>query len=196
MRRVVAKLIGFHGIKGELKLYPLVDDISEFDGFTQLWIRTCHSGRSEESHDHGILRCAQDDKTKPRNDEVYDLVSWRQHKNIILVTLKGIRDLSHAEELFNPSEELLVEAELADNLQPGEVYIDDLRGMQVLDADTGLELGSVIDSTDGGQLSLVVSLTASGKQLLVPFVAEYIIELDAESRRLRVRAGDLLELAS
>ncbi len=170
MRRVIAKLIGFHGIKGELKLYPLVDDISVFEQFSKLYI-----GGAE-----------------------YDLLSWREHKSMVLVMVAGIIDLTHAEKLFNPkSQEILVEANLKEDLNPGEHYIEDLKGMAVMDSESGELIGEVKTCTEGLQTVLVVRLAAANKELLIPFVDEYIIEIDAASRTIRARiSSDLLELAS
>ncbi len=170
MRRVVAKLIGFHGIKGELKLYPLVDDIAVFEQFTEL-----HIGGTR-----------------------YELLSWREHKSMVLVMVAGIIDLTHAEKLFNPkSQEILIEANLKEDLNPGEHYIEDLKGMSLVDSETGELIGEVKTCTEGAQMILVVRLATANKELLVPFVDEYIIEIDAASRTIRARiSSDLLELAS
>ncbi len=191
VRRVVAKLIGFHGIKGELKLYPLVDDLGVFDGFKQL-----HVILNEVKDPHAAAQEGGSFALRAQDD--YDLLSWREHKGMVLVMLKGIKDLTHAEQLFQPKlREIYVEAELEEQLEAGEHYIEDLKGMTLLDAETGQVLGKVKTCAEGAQLILVVSLASANKELLVPYVAEYIIEVDAVARTIRARiTDDLLELAS
>ncbi len=169
MLRVIAKLIGFHGLKGELKLQPLIDDVSDFSSIESVTI----------------------------NGIAYKLDSYREHKNFVLLKVTGIDDLTAAEKLFSPhGNEILVYAELSEQLAPGEFYLDDLKGMSMIDSETGLELGTVEDCTDGLQTLLVVKLKADGRELLVPLVAEYIMNVDTASRVVRARiTADLLELA-
>jgi 16S rRNA processing protein RimM len=167
--RVIAKLIGFHGLKGELKLQPKLDDLSELDLIKSVTI----------------------------NARSYEVQAHREHKNFILLKVAGIDDLTAAEKTFNPHcNEILVYAELSENLEAGEFYLDDLRGMSMIDSETGLELGTVEDCTDGLQTLLVIRLKADGRELLVPLVAEYIMNIDTASRAIRARiTADLLELA-
>lgn len=69
MKRVVGKVSGFHGIKGEIKIYPLVDDIEVFRDFETLNIN--------------------------KND--YEVESVRFHKNNALVLLKDHYDRNSVE---------------------------------------------------------------------------------------------------
>lgn len=69
MKRVVGKISGFHGIKGEIKIYPLVDDPELFYDFETLEI----------------------------NDRDYEIASIRLHKNNVLVLLKDHHDRNAVE---------------------------------------------------------------------------------------------------
>lgn len=71
MKRVVGKVSGFHGIKGEIKIYPLVDDIELFHNF----------------------------KTIEINDIDYKVEGIRFHKNNVLVLLKDHHDRNSVEKL-------------------------------------------------------------------------------------------------
>lgn len=69
--RVIANICGCHGIKGELKLYPLMDSIEEFYNLQSILI----------------------------NNKEYKLESVRPNKQFILIKLKDITNRNMAEEL-------------------------------------------------------------------------------------------------
>ena len=71
MKRIVGNIAGYHGIRGEIKIYPLVDDIQLFKTFENLFIL----------------------------DTVYKPLSIRFHKDFVLVVLDGITNLNQAQEL-------------------------------------------------------------------------------------------------
>ena len=69
MKRVVGKISGFHGIKGEIKIYPLVDDLEVFHNFKKIEINT----------------------------KDYEVENIRFHKNNVLVLLKDHHDRNAVE---------------------------------------------------------------------------------------------------
>ncbi len=69
MKHIVGKIIGFHGVKGEIKVYPLVDDISIFESFTVIEL----AGKK------------------------YDVENVRFHKNNVLLQLKDHNSLNAVE---------------------------------------------------------------------------------------------------
>jgi len=71
MKRIVGNIAGYHGIRGEIKIYPLVDDIQLFKSFKNLFI----------------------------SESVYKPLSVRFHKDFVLVVLEGISNLNQAQEL-------------------------------------------------------------------------------------------------
>lgn len=71
MKRVVGKFNGFHGIKGEIKIHPLVDDLELFYDFKSIEI----------------------------NEKDYEVEGVRFHKNNVLVLLKNHNDRNSVEGL-------------------------------------------------------------------------------------------------
>lgn len=71
MKRIVGKISGYHGIKGEIKIYPLVDDPTLFKNF----------------------------KTLNIDSKSFTPVSIRFHKDFVLVCLKDIQSLNQAQTL-------------------------------------------------------------------------------------------------
>jgi 16S rRNA processing protein RimM len=71
MIRVVGNIAGYHGVRGEIKLYPLVDDIEIFKNFKSFLI----------------------------GSKSYKPLSMRFHKNMVLVCFEGIDSLDRAMEI-------------------------------------------------------------------------------------------------
>lgn len=69
--REVAKIAGFHGVKGEIKFYPLIDDLEIFHELEEVLIAA----------------------------KTYKISSTRPHKNWILVKFEGYDDLNSVENL-------------------------------------------------------------------------------------------------
>jgi 16S rRNA processing protein RimM len=69
--RVIAKIIGTHGIKGELKLLPLFDDIDLLTQIDTVWIESKN----------------------------YSIQSYRYHKNYLLIKLLGFDDINAVDNL-------------------------------------------------------------------------------------------------
>jgi 16S rRNA processing protein RimM len=69
--RIVGKIFGYHGLKGEIKVYPLVDDLNSFNEFDYLEI----------------------------NGSQFTIKSIKPHKNFLILALDGVNDRNLAEKL-------------------------------------------------------------------------------------------------
>lgn len=164
--RIVGKIAGYHGLKGEMKIYPLVDDNSVFNNFETINIM----------------------------NQSYKPLSIREHKNFLLITLEGINSLTEAEKLTG-----YVEADLEEDLNDNEIYIEDLVGINVLDSN-GVLVGTVTSFSDAGQKLISVKFDenySDKKELLLPFVDEYIIDIAKDKSCIKVNiTEEILELAT
>ena len=103
----VGEIVNTHGVKGELKIVPLVDDAKDLVDYSYYFI----------------------------DGKKYETENVRFHKDFALVKLKGIDDMTFAERfkgkfLELPREELKP-------LPDGSYYICDLIGMKVIDEKIG-----------------------------------------------------------
>lgn len=103
----VGEIVNTHGVKGELKVVPLVDNPDDLLDYTHFLI----------------------------NNKSYDVENIRFHKDFALIKLKDINDMNKAEEykgkfLELPREELKP-------LPDGRYYICDLIGLKVVDETLG-----------------------------------------------------------
>ncbi len=158
MRRVIAKVIGVHGIRGELKLFPLADS-------TEIW---------KDIHEVFI------------SQKKYTVESYRAHKNTILLKLQEIPDRNAAEMMPRVD----IEAELSDDLSEDEFYIADLIGLKVFNQDM-IEVGSVIDFSQEPQELVLINIPERNlREVLVPFVEEYIMNINWQEHYIQIRLDE------
>jgi 16S rRNA processing protein RimM len=89
--------------------------------------------------------------------------------------------------------ELLVDRAGAAPLQPGEFYVEDLKGLDVLASDSGQILGQLTNIIEGGGAELVEIRLSNGELKLVPFRKEFIVGIDLEKRQLTMQNLWVLE---
>ena len=102
----VGKVVNTRGLRGEIKVYPLIDELDAFNEFEYLLIK----------------------------DTSYNIKGVKFFKNMVFVTLEGIDTVEKAEALKNyPC--FLYEKDLPE-LSEGEFYIKDILGMEVITDET------------------------------------------------------------
>lgn len=175
----IARVRRPHGVRGELAVEVMTD---EPDAILAPGSRVFQGTRD------GALWL--DPRTRqPRELHVTGL---RPVKDGWLVTLAEITDRTEAER-WNGRHLLVPVDELAEP-EEGEVFAHELVGMALVDADTGAPLGEVVEFYEVPQGLLLEFRTAGGALASVPFVDEFVHEVDREGRRIRVRLPDgLLE---
>jgi len=103
----VGEIVNTHGVRGELKIIPLVDDANDLLDYTYYFI----------------------------DDKKYEVEAVRFHKNFALIKLNGIDDINLAERFKGKFLEL--SREELKPLPEGRYYICDLMGLKVLDETLG-----------------------------------------------------------
>lgn len=167
-----------HGVRGELLLEALTDEPGAifvpgrrvFQGTAdgQLWL----DPRSKQ----------------PRELEVQSL---RSTHGGWLLRIAEIADRTEAEKWNGRC--LLVPVEELSEPDDGEVFLHELPGMQLVDADSGAPIGEVTDFYELPQGLLLEFSTEKGSASL-PFVEEFVEDVDRDARVIRVRLPDgLLE---
>lgn len=103
----VGEIVNSHGIRGELKVVPLVDDISKFLDFKSVTI----------------------------DNKNYEVQNIRIHKNMVLVKLVGLDDKTNADRLRGKFLEM--NRNDLDDLEEGRYYICDIIGLTLIDNTIG-----------------------------------------------------------
>lgn len=108
--------------------------------------------------------------------------SARVHKNCVIAFLDGVDDVNAAVLLKGK----VVHASRKDiTLPEGQVFMADLIGLKVLDADNGEELGTLCDIlTPSVQKVYVVR---GKREILIPAVDEFLKEINVDEGYIKVR---------
>ena len=158
---VIGKITSAHGIRGEVKVYPLTDDPKRF-----LSMKDCHI-----SEEDGI-------PVKETSVE-----HARIDKTMVIVKLKGCDDRNAAEALRDK----YLSVDRADAVKDDDsFFIVDLIGMTVTDDDRG-ELGTIREVFETGA-NFVISVKRKGKKdLLIPFLKAVCYDTDIEAGIMKVK---------
>ena len=145
------KIINKRGLKGELKVDSYCDSPEVLCDIETLY----YDG----------------DGTKP-----VKVLSAKIYKGYAYLLLEGVNTAEQADKLRNA---LLYADRDTIPVEEGGVFIDDIIGLTVYDADTNAEYGSVTDVFNRGT-SDIYTVEKDGKEYYLPAVAEFIINIDTE----------------
>ena len=162
----IGKIVNTVGIGGEIKIYPTTDDLKRFDLLNEIRI---------------ILR---DDVFEKRIERV------RYHKNLVMMKLAGVDDVSTADGLRGGV--IVVERASALPLADNEYYLKDLVGLTVAERD-GNVLGVLADVIFTGANDVYVVKRGGDKDLLIPAIAECILDVDLKDKLMVVHLLEGLE---
>ena len=107
--------------------------------------------------------------------------SARPTTGAVLLTVEGIEDRDAAEALKGQPVEVERDAV---SLEPGEYLLADLPGCVVVDEE-GREIGRVVEVMPGAQPILVIH-DDQRRELLLPAVPQFVVEVDTATRRVVV----------
>ena len=154
----IGKVVEPHGLKGELKVWPFTDEPEYYAGLTEVIL---DAGKG--------LR-------------VYPVRSIRGKGRQWLFSLEGVDERNGATALKGA--EVLLEQARLKPLEPGQYFMDDLVGCEVVDPH-GHSLGRVRGVIETGA-NLVLEVTCRGGVTLVPMTDEVMREVDVAARRIRI----------
>ena len=162
----VGKVVGVHGLKGELKIASFSDLSDLIDIF-----------EDSPDSDFFLVRSGK----KPF-EKVLSLESFRKHKSTLLVKFKDIDSRDDSEALKGAELEVL--RELLPKLESGEFYLFDLLGLEVRE---GSEvLGNLKDIVNAGASDVYVIDGGDKGEVILPASEETIIEINIDKGFIRV----------
>lgn len=150
-----------HGVLGEMKVYPVTDDIKRFKGMKEILM--------------GPPEGQKGDLSTVKVDGV------RFQKNMVLLKLSGIESPEEARKLSQY--QLYVKREDAIPLSDGEYYVSDLIGLSVL-SEKGKKLGILKDVLKTAANDVYV--VKGEREILVPAVKEYVLSIDLPKGEMTV----------
>lgn len=156
----VGKIVGTHALKGEVKV------ISETDF------------KDERYQKGSRLYLSVNGEMVPVTVE-----SHRTHKHFDLLTFEGLHSINDVERYVNS--EIYVHTSQLESLEDDEYYYFELMGCTVITEDD-VEVGVVTKVVNYGASDLLVVKDDRGKEVMIPFVDEFILEVNLETRTIRI----------
>lgn len=154
----IGKVVTTHGIMGEIRVYPWCDTPDFLTEFDTLYL---HKGAKPVSVERA-----------------------RVHKNVVILKLAGIDTMEAAQGL---RDQILYASREDMPLEEGEYFVQDLIGLQVVDADTKEVYGTLSDVSQTGAND-VYHIAVPGKpEKLVPAIKDVIVRTDLEGGVMEIR---------
>ena len=150
-----------HGIKGEVKVFPMTDDVSRFKNMKGLILDT------------------------GKEQLILEVSSARPQKNLVILKFKGYDSINDVEAFKGCG--LYVTRDNRVKCKQDEYFIADLIGMSVV-GDDGSGYGSVCDVISTGANDVYVVKTPENKEILFPAIKECILQVDMEKKEILVHA--------
>lgn len=152
------KIVGTHGIKGEVRIDPWCDSPEFLCAFKKLYLDS--------------------------KGETFIEVKSRPHKHITLTKIKGVDTIEQAERMRGK----IVYIDRADiNLGDGVNFVQDLIGLDVIDADSGESYGKITDVLRTGANDVYEITGGDGRKYLAPVIDEVILSKNIDEGFVLIR---------
>lgn len=152
---LIGKVVSFHGIKGEIRLlskFPYKD------------------------------KCFQVGKKVMIADTLYEITSYRPHKQYDMITLKGFANINQVLFLKNHN---VYQTRKELNLATNEYLREDLLSFQVQVTDG--KSGVVVDLFDAGSNHYILKVKIQNKMIMVPYNPVFIKKIDPEKKIITIQ---------
>ena len=103
---------------------------------------------------------------------------------MVILKLAGVNDRNAAEAMKN--KDVFITEEDLQELPEDTFYIRDLIGLEVVDAETGDNIGKLKDVLQPSNQDVYVVKRAEGSDVLIPAVSEFIKEVNVKEGFIRV----------
>ncbi len=154
------KIVTTHGIRGEVKIMPYTDSPELLAEFERLFVG------------------------KDKNELLIE--HSRAFKNMVIAKIEGVDSPEEAEKLRN---KVLYMHRDDLELDDDTYFIQDLIGMEVRDADSGLVYGKINDVMQTGANDVYVVKNGE-KEYLVPAIADVVVSTDTDNDIMTIRPLD------
>ncbi|GGA92242.1 ribosome maturation factor RimM [Ornithinibacillus halotolerans] len=154
----VGKIINTHGIRGEVKVLRISDFDDRFEKGNTLYLVT----------DNKIVKELTID-------------GHRIHKGFDLVRFEGLDNINDVEH-FKGSLLKISESQLTE-LEENEFYYHEIIGCEVMTSD-GEVIGKIKEILSPGANDVWVVQRPKGKDLLIPYIADVVTEVDVKQKQV------------
>lgn len=152
-----------HGIRGEVKVFPMTDDVRRFQKLKEIILDT---GREKMT---------------------LEIEGVKYFKKFVILKFKGIDNINDIERYKGKA--LYVTRENAVKLGRDEYFIADLIDLEVYDED-GNYLGVLTNVIETGANDVYEVRFEDGREVLFPAIKQCILDIDMENRKMKVHIMD------
>ncbi len=156
------KIVALHGIRGEVRC-QYYSDTAEF---------LC-----DIAEDCGLYLDKSGNKS-------IDISRAYAHKNVVIMKIDGIDSPEAAQPLIGKT--LYVDRDDIE-LEEGTYFIQDIIGLTVFDADSGICYGKITDVYQNGATDVYSIRKENGTELMFPCIPEIVLETDIENGKMIIR---------
>ena len=147
-----------HGIRGEVKVFPMTDDVSRFKNMKHLLLQTKQGFRE------------------------LSVTSARPQKNLVILKFAEIDDTNEVEKYRQCG--LFVTKENRVKCKKDEYFVADLIGLDVT-SDEGEALGKIKDVLQTGAND-VYAISDGRTEFMLPAIKECVLDVDIEGGNIKV----------
>ncbi len=155
----VGAIANTHGVRGEVKVFPMTDDVNRFRKLKQVLLDT---GKEQIE---------------------LTITQVKFFKNLVILKFKGYDNINDVEQW--KGQPLYVTRDQAVKCEKDEYFIADLIGLLVEDEE-GEDLGELFDVLTTGANDVYVIKKQGCNDLLLPAIKECVLSVDLEERRMKV----------
>lgn len=152
-----------HGLRGEVKVFPITDDVNKFKKLKNIILDT---GKEKLMLEIGGVKF---------------------FKKFVILKFKGIDDINDVEKYGKAT--IWITREQSGVAKKNEYFIVDLIGLRVF-TDDDKEFGSLVDVIQTGANDVYVIDTPKYGEVLVPAIKDCILGVDIESKRIDIHLLD------
>ena len=156
----IGKVTNTHGVRGEIKVIPLTDNIDRFNDLEWVFIDR-----------HGNL-------------EKHNVLNVKFFRGLVILKLEGIDTMDEAEKLKGLF--LLVDRENAVKLPENTYFICDIVGCEVFE-ENGNMLGIVKEVLQTGSNDVYVVKSHDGREILIPALKSVVMKVLIEEKKIFVK---------
>lgn len=152
----IGQIVNTQGLKGEVRVYPYVDDINRFDDLESFYL------------------------DKNFNNE-YEVERVRYKGNMVIMKIKGIDSVEMAEKI--KTKNLYISREDSVDLDEDEFFIADLIGIEVFTV-SGEKVGILKDVLQYSANDVYVVKDDNDKEYLIPSTMKFVPEINLEEKKM------------
>ncbi len=153
------EIVTTHGIKGEVKVYPWCDSPEFLLDFDRLYLDS--AGKKQLT-----------------------VTSARLQKNMVLLTFEGVDSIEDAKPLRGKT--LYLNRDDV-QMEEGEYFVQDLMGLEVVNADDLRPYGTLTQVSQTGANDVYHILFPNQKEYLIPAIPQVVIRTDLEEGKMYIR---------